>query len=230
MTHAFPFAWGTVGIAYRVDLLKEPPQSWLTLFQPTAAHCGRLTVFSDARELVGSALKATRQPANADDAAAYARAEQLLKSQRPCVAKYQTVGSEADSDLVTGKVWLGMSYSSDAATLRSIEPRVRFMLPPEGGLIWIDYLTVLSSSPQKSAAYAFLKFLSEPDIAARQSRYSGAATPHRQALRQLPALVRADPVMYPSGAALAASEVIVKSTPAVMAMRNQIQAKIVGKR
>jgi spermidine/putrescine transport system substrate-binding protein len=229
MTHAFPFSWGTVGIAYRVDLLKQPPRSWLTLFEPTAAVCGKLTVFSDARELVGSALKATLQPANADDATAYARAEQLLKSQRPCVAKYQTSGSEADSDLVTGKVWLAMSYNSDAAMLHAFEPRIRFMLPPEGGLVWVDYLTVLSSSQQKSAAYAFLKFLSEPGIAARQTRYSQAATPNRHALQQLPAQLRTDPVMYPSGAALAASEVIVKSTPAIMAMRNQIQAKIVRK-
>jgi spermidine/putrescine transport system substrate-binding protein len=228
-THAFPFAWGTVGIAYRSDRLPKPPESWLALFQPAAGLCGKVIVFGDARELVASALMATGQSANAVERSAYERAEQLLKGQRPCVAGYETVGSTADSALITGKAWAAMSYNSDAVQLRALDPNVRFVLPAEGGLIWVDYFTVLASSKQKSLAYAFLQFLSDPGIAARVALFSQAATPNRKALARLPAAVRGDAVVYPKGPALEASELIVIAPPAVVALRNQIVARLTRK-
>jgi spermidine/putrescine transport system substrate-binding protein len=228
-THAFPFAWGTVGIAYRADRLTTPPASWLALFQPAAGLCGKVTVFSDARELVATALKATGQSANAGERSAYAKAEQLLKAQRPCVAGYEASGATAEAALMTGRVWAAMSYNSEAGQLRALDPNIRFVVPAEGGLVWVDYFTVLASSKQKSLAYAFLQFLSDPAIAARVAVFSQAATPNPKAFSRLPATVRQDPVIYPKGPALEASELIVTAPPAIAALRNQIQARIVRK-
>ncbi|MGB7739635.1 MAG: spermidine/putrescine ABC transporter substrate-binding protein, partial [Steroidobacteraceae bacterium] len=228
-THTFPFAWGTVGIAYRADRLTRPPESWLALFQPAASLCGKVIDFSDARELVASALKATGQSANTGERSAYARAEQLLKAQRPCVAGYEMMGVTADSALITGKAWAVMSYNSDAVQARALDPNVRFVLPAEGGLIWADYFTVLASSKQKPLAFAFLQFLSDPGIAARVALFNQAATPNSKALSRLPATVREDAVIYPKGPALEASELIVVAPPAIVALRNQIQAQLVRK-
>jgi spermidine/putrescine transport system substrate-binding protein len=228
-THAFPFAWGTVGIAYRSDRLTTPPASWLALFQPAAGLCGKVTVLSDARELVATALKATGQSANTVERSAYAKAEQLLKAQRPCVAGYETLDVSADSALLTGRVWAAMSYNSEAGQLRALDPNIRFVLPAEGGLIWADYLTILASSKQKPLALAFLQFLSDPAVAARVALFNQAATPHGKANARLPVTVRQDPVTYPKGPALEASELIVAAPPAIAALRNQIQARIVRK-
>lgn len=228
-THAFPFAWGTVGIAYRADRLSRPPESWLALFQPAASLCGKVLDFGDARELVATALKATGQSANAVERSAYARAEQMLKAQRRCVAGYETMGVTEDSALITGRAWAAMSYNSDAVQLRALEPNVRFVLPAEGGLIWVDYFTVLASSKQKSLAYAFLQFLSDPGIAARVALFNQAATPNSKALARLPATVREDAIIYPKGPALEASELIVIAPPAVVALRNQIVARLTRK-
>jgi spermidine/putrescine transport system substrate-binding protein len=228
-THAFPFAWGTVGIAYRADRLTKPPTSWLALFQPAADLCGKVLDLSDARELVATALKATGQSANAVERSAYAQAEQLLKAQRPCVAGYETLDVSADSALLTGRVWAAMSYNSDAVQLRALDPNIRFVLPAEGGLIWVDYFTVLTSSKQKPLALAFLQFLSDPAVATRVALFNQAATPNGKAYARLPVTVRQDPVTYPKGPALEASDLIVTAPPAIAALRNQIQAKIVRK-
>jgi spermidine/putrescine transport system substrate-binding protein len=226
-THAMPFAWGTLGIAYRSDLLKLPPDSWMVLFRPAGALCGKILLGDDARELLAVALKAAGHSANATDAGAYHDAEQLLQGARRCVARYRNPGVDADSDLLTGTAWAAMGYSSDTAWVHAQNPAVRFVLPREGGLIWADYLVILSSSPHKSLAYAFLQFLAEPAIAARAAAYSKAATPNAGARALLPAPDRADAATPASDRALRASEMVRNPPPAVMSLRNQIFARTV---
>jgi spermidine/putrescine transport system substrate-binding protein len=226
-THTLPFAWGTLGIAYRADLIKEPPDSWAALFNPATSLCGRILVGDDPRELIAIALKATGHSANAVDVAAYREAERLLQGQRRCVTGYRYSGVAAGTDLPTGKAWAAMAYSSDAAWLRALNPNIRFIVPREGGLIWADYLVVLSSSRQKPLAFALLAFLSEPAIGARLALYNKTATPNARARALLPAAVRHDASIYPSSAALRASELVGNSPPAVMSLRNQIFARII---
>jgi spermidine/putrescine transport system substrate-binding protein len=227
-SHAIPFAWGTVGIAYRADLVRQPPRSWLALFQPDEQLCGKLSVFGDIRELVATALKATGSPANATDPGAYAKAERLLSAQRACVSDYGTAGSTADAGLVTGRIRAAMAYNTNA-TLADFNPNIRFVLPDEGGLIWVDYMAILASSGQKELALAFLEFLSDPANAARQALFSHAGTPNRAALARLPADVRQNQTIYPTGTQFDASEMLVAAPSPVMAMRNKIQAKVVRK-
>jgi len=226
-THTLPFAWGTLGIAYRADLIKEAPESWAALFKPVTSLCGKILVGDDPRELIAVALKATGYSANAVDPAAYRQAEQLLQEQRRCVTGYRYTGVAADTDLLTGKAWAAMAYSSDAAWLRARNPNIRFIVPREGGLIWADYLVVLSSSSHKSLAFAFLAFLGEPAIAARMALYNKAATPNARARALLPAGVRQDASIYPSSDAQRASELVGNSPPAVVSARNQIFARII---
>ena len=225
--HALPFGWGTLGIAYRADFVKETPDSWAALFQPAASLCGKVLAGDDPRELIAIALKATGHSANATDPADYQDAQRLLQEQRRCVLGYRYTGMEPQSDLPTGKAWAAMAYSSDAAWLRALNPNIRFVVPREGGLIWADYLVVLSSSPRKSLSFQFLEFLCEPAIAARMALYSRTATPNARARALLPAAVRQDVSIYPPSESLRNSELIGVAPPAVMSLRNQIFARIV---
>jgi spermidine/putrescine transport system substrate-binding protein len=229
-THGVPFGWGTTGIAYRADLVKTAPTSWLDLFKPAAGLCGKVMVLEDPRELIGIGLKATGQSANATEPGAYPPVEQLLKAQRPCVAGYGIAGTGSDSALLTGKAWLAMAYNSDSMWLRELNPNVRFILPEEGGLLWVDYMAVLSTSKQKVLAFAFLEFLSNPAVAVRQASFSKTATPNLDARALLPVAMGKDPVIYPSGPAFARSEMNSAGAPAIVALRNQIMARTVRKK
>lgn len=226
-THAFPYSWGTVGIGYRADRLRTAPDSWLDLFEPDAATCGRVQVFANARELVGAALKAGGDSANSTDPLAYQRAELLLRAQKPCVASYLTAMTEPDVPLVTGSVSVAMIYSVDSVILRQFNPNIRFVMPREGGLMFTDYLVVPASSSQKELAYAFLQFLSEPANAARLSSAIKAATPNVPGRALLPAAIRNDKAIYPSDADLKAAEQIQRQWPAIVSKVNQIFAKTV---
>jgi spermidine/putrescine transport system substrate-binding protein len=156
--------------------------------------------------------------------------EQLLKAQRPCVVEYGIVGTGSDSALLTGKARVAMAYNSDSMWLRELNPNIRFVLPEEGGLLWVDYMAVLSTSKQKVLAFAFLEFLSNPAVAVRQTSFSKAATPNLDARALLPVAMGKDPVIYPSGPAFDRSEVNAAGAPAIVALRNQILARTVRKK
>ena len=228
-THAFPYAWGVVGIGYRADLVQTVPDSWHYLFKPDAATCGKLQVFANARELVGVALKAGGDSANSTDPAAYQRAERLLRAQKPCVASYQTAMTEPHDALVTGGVVAAMIYGVDSVGLRAFNPNIRFVMPREGGIAFTDYLVVLSSSSRKELAYAFLQFLSEPANAARLASTIKAATPNVPGRGLLPAEIRNDKAIYPHDTDLRAAEQIQRPSPAIVSTVNKIFAKIVPK-
>lgn len=224
-THAVPFAWGTVGIAYRADLVAQAPSSWLDLFRPDGALCGHVSAFDDARELVAAALKAGGRSANASDVPALRDAEQLLREQRRCVAEYATpvdaLGAADRPDVV-----MAMAYSTDAAQLGDRLPSVRFVLPREGGLLWADYLVVPAASRHAALAFEFLSYLSDPQVAARQARYNRTAPASTYARALLPAALRENPTMYPAGSAWRASEMVREATAAAVARRNLLYARL----
>ena len=73
-----PYFWGSSGIAYRKDLVKEPVTSWMQLLQPSPGQQGHILVSRDPRELVSIALIALGYPLNTLEAEAYQKAEELL--------------------------------------------------------------------------------------------------------------------------------------------------------
>jgi spermidine/putrescine transport system substrate-binding protein len=225
-THALPYAWGTLGIAYRADLVTERPDSWSALFRPAASLCGRVLMGDDARELVAIALKAAGHSANSVNVADYRDAEQMLESQRHCVSGYKYPGTSADSPLLAGNAWVAMAYSTDAAWLHALNQNVRFVIPRGGGLVWADYLVVMAHSHHKELAFNFLRFLSEPAVAARQATYMRAGTPNGRA-RPLLQGPGADGEMTAAASdGFRSSELIGAAPPAVISLRNQIFARL----
>src|SRR5680860_1333090 len=54
--YSVPYFWGTLGIAYRKDLVPFPVSGWMDLLQPTEELHGRVAMISDTRDLIGVAL------------------------------------------------------------------------------------------------------------------------------------------------------------------------------
>lgn len=203
---AVPYLWGSFGIAYRRDHLPQGLSSWRELLQPPAALRGRIAMTGTARELVGLALKAAGHSANAAERPALDQAERLLLAQKPYVRAYSYVTLDENSALVRGDIWASPLYSGDALLLQTYNPQIVYRLPREGGLLWVDYLTVAQASPQKDLAMAFVNFLTEPRVAARLARSLRYATPNQTAKAYLSADYFDNPVIYPGTDELARSE------------------------
>ena len=204
--YTVPYFWGTLGIAYRTDLLTSPPEKWMDLYQPSAELHGKIGMYENTVDLIGSALKALGYSINDTESKNLDRVEQLLIEQKPYVGTYQYLNLEEDSALVSGDIVAGMFYSGDALMVMEFSDNIEYIIPSEGSSIWIDHLVVMKSSQNKALAWKFLNFINEPANAAQLAEFVYSATPNLAAEALLPQEFLDDAVIYPDKAALQKSE------------------------
>ena len=118
------------------------------------------------------------------------------------------------------------SVEQPALMMREHNPNIVFTVPDEGGEIWIDYLSVLASSPRKELAMRFIDFLNDPENAARVAQYVHYATPNEAAEKLLPADFRKDTLIYPGEDVLSKSEFYTELPSRIAKKRNNIFARI----
>ncbi len=224
---AVPYFWGTLGIAYRADLLESPPLSWMDLFKPVAQVRGKIAMIESQRDAMGMALKALGHSANSSDSRQIRAATELLLAQRPYVKTYTYLVLDENSALVKGDVVMAMMFSGDALMLQEQHAKIEYRVPREGGNIWADYLVVLQGANNKQFAYAFIDFLNEPEHAAQLARFVYYATPNKAAEKLLPDEFLKDPIIYPSTEVLSRSEAYKPLPPRVIKIRNTNFARLV---
>jgi spermidine/putrescine transport system substrate-binding protein len=218
--HAVPYFWGTLGIAYRADLLDSPPESWMDLFKPAPQVHDKIAMIETQRDAMGMALKALGYSANSTDRREIRAAAELLIAQKPFVKTYTYLVLDENSALVKGDVLMAMMFNGDALVLREQDDNIRYQVPREGGNIWADYLVVMSGAKHKALAYAFIDFLNEPEHAAQLARFVYYPTPNKAAEKLLPEEFLDDPVIYPNRAVLGRSEAYKPLPPHAIKLRN----------
>lgn len=223
---AVPFAWGTTGIAYRSDLLEKPITRWRQLFEPAEELKGKITLIKYSRDIIGMALKALGYSANSTDPVELAEVEKLLLRQKPYIESYFYPSLTEDSAMVTGVISAAMMFSGDALALRELNPHVTYVLPEEGGNIWVDYFTIIGKSANKDLALKFIEFFNQPANAARLAQKVFFATPNSAAEALLPEEFLQNPIIYPSKEALAKSEIYTHLPPSALKKRNLIFSKL----
>jgi spermidine/putrescine-binding protein len=203
--HSVPYLWGTTGIGYDRRKVQGPVDSWRVLFEPK--YAGRILMLDDPREAFGAALKLMGRSLNERDPAVLRRAAEMLKAQKPLVRTYNS--SDFANLLAAGDVDLAQGWNGEIAEVVSHAPdRLAYAVPKEGGTLWIDNLVIPKGARDVDAAYAFLDYAMEPEVAARivnGVHYAGA---NRAALPLIDARIRQDPAIYPPKEVLDRCELI----------------------
>ena len=204
--YAVPYFWGTLGIAYRTDLVSEAITSWQQLFNPAADIKGKISMIDSAREVSAMALKSLGYSMNTQNKDEFNQALALMKKQAPSVVTYNLVNLDETSSLLSGKVVAAMMYNGDALMLQEHSDKIRYVLPKEGGNIWIDYLSVSAYSKRAKEAWQFIYFLNEAKQAARLASFVYCASPNKSAWAYLSDDFLQDPAIFPSKNSLSNSE------------------------
>lgn len=224
--YGVPYFWGTLGIAYRKDLVHEKIASWKQLFEPSEELRGKIVMMATNRDVIGMALKSLGFSVNSDDKEALEKARRLLLAQRPYVKKYAYIAVTAESALVTGDVSMAMVFNGDALAIKEFNQNIEFVVPEEGSNIWVDYFAVMKSSVQKNVAFDFINFMNAPQVAAQQAAFVYYATPNAAAEKRMPAEYLSDPVIYPSKTILEKSEYYRDLPAKIIKQRNQIMSEL----
>jgi spermidine/putrescine transport system substrate-binding protein len=226
--YAVPYFWGTLGIAYRQDLVPEGFTSWKDFFEPAESLRGKITMLKSSRDILGMALKSLGYSANSSDRDAIREAGRVLEAQRPYVRSYEYISLSEKSALVSGEVWASLAYSGDTLMVQEHHDDIAYVVPEEGGNLWVDYLTVFQSSPRKDLAFKFVDFLNRPEIAARNAEFVYYATPNIAARQYVSDEYAKNPVIHPLPSVIERSETYQKLAPRAQRTVNSVFAELVN--
>jgi spermidine/putrescine transport system permease protein len=190
--YSVPYFWGTAGIAYdrkRVGVV----DSWGALWDPRWR--GRILMLDDPRETLGAALKWMGHSLNTTDPALLAAAQRRLLDQKPLVKTYNS--SNFEDVLLSRDVWLAQGWNGQFAKIMDADPDIEYVIPKEGGSLFIDSLAIPAAAPHPALAHAFIDFTLEAEISAEICRTMRYSTPNRAAIPLLPPEIRRNRAVFP---------------------------------
>lgn len=202
--YSVPYLWGTTGLGYDKKKL-GPIDSWRVLFDP--AHKGRILMLDDVREVFGVALRTMGRSINERDPKVLAQAAELLKKQKALVATYDS--GDFANVLAAGDVDLAHGYNGQLAAAVAADPqRLAYVVPKEGGTIWMDSTAIPAKARNVDNALRFISYVQEPDVNAKivdGVHYASANVPARKLIA--PAILN-DKAIYPDDATIARCELL----------------------
>lgn len=165
--HSVPWASGFTGIGYNISLTGREITSLDDLWNPEFE--GRIGMFREMRDSMNfGLLRLGIDPTEATDEDAE-RAQAELLEQAPLVRNYY--GNEYTDALAHGDVALTMAWSGDVYQLQLENEDLRFVIPQEGGNLWIDNMCIPNGAANPDAAKQMMDFVFQPEIAAQMAAY-----------------------------------------------------------
>ena len=190
--YSVPYLWGITGIAS--DSRRVPAvDSWKALLDPRWK--GKILMLDDAREAIAFGALLIGADPNTRDPETLDRIRKILIDQKPLVRAYDS--ASFDDAVLSGEVALAQSWSGQIAKIMKEAPWVRFTIPKEGAMLFVDNLAIPRSAPHLGLAHEFLDFVMEPEIAAEICLTTGYPTPSRTGRALLPERVRENKAMFP---------------------------------
>lgn len=209
--YSFPYLWGTTGIGYNVDKIKEifgstdVVNSWDLVFKPEnlakLKDCG-VTFLDAPSEIIPTTLHFLKEDPNSFDMAVIDKAAALLETLRPSITNFHS--SEYIDALASGNACLVVGWSGDIiqAKARAAEAgggvNVGYSIPSEGAAVWFDMLAIPKTAKHPQNAHKFLNFLLRPDVIAEISNYVSYPNANKAATPNLDASITGDPMITPT--------------------------------
>ena len=203
--YSVPYMWGTVGIVYNKTLMDEVPDSWAYLWDDKYSQS--IYMLNSQRDSIAVALKYLGYSINTRDEKELAEAEKALIEQKPLVLAY--AGDEVKDQMIQGSAAMAVMWSGDAAYVMAENPDLDYVIPKEGTNYWFDSMVIPTTAQNKEGAELFINYMCETQTALANAQYIGYASPHVEAVKQLPAELTSDRRFYPTDADLTNSEVFV---------------------
>ncbi len=188
-----PYSWGTTGICYRTDLVKETEiDSWKDLLEPSAELTGKITMMDEERWLMIPALKVLGFSGNSTAAAELnAAADLLIKAKKTLLGfDAETFYTKLDSgEAVAVHAWDGWCSAAE-------NPNVVFVVPVEGSDLFVDTMTIPKGSPRLAAAHQFIDFILKPENGQWVTENILYKVPNKAAMDAVdPAFLQDDPTL-----------------------------------
>ncbi|MFR7489385.1 MAG: ABC transporter substrate-binding protein [Romboutsia timonensis] len=191
--YSVPYMFGTVGLIYNKDVVKEDVDSWDILWDEK--YKNRIFMFDTYRDTLGAALKKLGYSLNSENPKEIEEAKELLLEQRKLVDPVYGVDN-GTTMIPAGESDINMIWSGEGLNLQDENPNLVYVVPKEGANFWIDSLCIPSNAKNVSGAEKFINFVSDKESALRIADEIGYTTPNKEARLEQPEEVRNNPNAY----------------------------------
>lgn len=193
--YSIPYMFGTVGLIYNKDMIKEEVTSWDILWNEK--YKDRIFMFDTYRDTIGVALKKLGYSLNSTDPKEIEEAKELLLEQRKLVNPLYGVDN-GTTMIPAGETYINMIWSGEGLNLQDEYPNLVYVVPQEGANFWIDSLCIPKNAENVEGAELFINFVSDKESALRIADEIGYTTPNKEARIEQPESVKNNPNAYMS--------------------------------
>lgn len=222
--HAIPYFWGSVGIVYRKSQFIHPPSQWEEIIHPADQYKGHIGLIEDSVETLLPALRTLQTSPVTDKLDQLKKAYQIMEELNQHVLTYEYALSYVRSHKNNENLYMAVGYSGDQYSLNRYfhNDEWDFVTPKGQPYLWIDCMAINSNSEHIEKAKAFLNFLMQPDIAAKNAMDIGSATPNKEALKLLPDSYKNDKSIFVDPEQLEHAMIDQELTPSNLNVRAKI--------
>ncbi len=205
---ASPFLWGTSGFAFNKKMIQErdpnaPLKSFAMLFDPSVVSrftdCGVMLIDSPI-DAIPAVLSYLRKDPNSDSLEDLKEAGQTLLRIRPFIKKFQAVPNVGD--LTSGDYCLVEGFSGELSQAQKLGKEngldIQYVIPEEGGSLWVDILAIPKDASHVSEAHTFINFILRPEVIAQVTNAIETANSIPNSLSFIEESIRTNPLVFPS--------------------------------
>ncbi|MDD4570454.1 MAG: extracellular solute-binding protein, partial [Tepidanaerobacteraceae bacterium] len=179
--YAIPWVWGSTSIAYNTDMITDEINSIDVLWDEQ--YKGMIAFRDDFNDAVMSAAIALGQdPNNPSDLEAI---KNKLKEQKPLNRTYWKTGDEWSKLFANNQIAVGLMWSGQAASMRQEGAPIKFIVPKEGGIGWVDNWAIVKDAPNKDLAMKFIDYMISKEFQESWVKQGGPAPVNSLAIEDL---------------------------------------------
>lgn len=167
--YTVPYGAGVQTIVYDPSLVDVEIQGYADLWDESLRD--NVGIINSYRVIDGMALKVLGESYNTEDIATIEAAGDKLLELAPNIRLIKDDNTQ--DDLLSGEVGAAVLYTSQVTMAKMANPDLKVVFPKEGIGFGIMGQFIPSDAPNPDAAYAFMDYILDPEIAAQCFEYLG---------------------------------------------------------
>jgi len=190
---SIPYFWGVIGLMYDNQYIYNPPLSWAAVFDTSEIIRARynLALLDDPRMSLGISLISIGFNPNTTNESEIAAATDKLIHMAPFLRGLQSDG--LDVLINDGTLNVALNWSGNAALTASKNSSIRFSMPAEGSIFFVDNLCIPANANNPEGAHQFMDYLLDPKIAAKLTNTNYYPNPITESRRYVDRIILKGP-------------------------------------
>jgi spermidine/putrescine transport system substrate-binding protein len=176
--YSVPYQWGTMGFGYNIKKTGTDLDSWKTAFSPN--YKGKISLLDDMRSMMGAVLIYLGYDVNTTNPEEIDKAKNFFLEHKDFIAAFAP--DTGQNLLDRGEVDIAFEWSGDIFQVMEENPDLRYAVPQEGTIVWVDNMAIPKDAPHQELAEKFINYILEPEVGAKISNFIKYGSPNQVAI------------------------------------------------